>query len=383
MVNLTGGDRAPDHDFGRLGFSEEQADLLAVAANFCREKSPIEKVRSLMTEEGGFDRDVWNEIAELGWLSIAIPENYGGAGLSLAEVAPVMEQMGASMLSAPFAPTTLAAQVILKAGTPAQKEEILPAIVGGEIATLALMEHDGAWDLTSITATASGGGPARLSGEKILVCDADEARWIVVSVLRDDAPALVCLNRNVIPEGALRRETVIDETKRCFSLRLDGIEVEETSFLEQDRVGAALVHVDLAAALLSAAETCGGAKAVIDYTVDYLKTRKQFGKLIGSYQSLKHPIVDAFVQYEQARSHLYAAAHSFGDQGTGEVATRMAKAACDAVLSYAADRSIQFHGGFGFTYDCDAQLYRRRAAWHAALYGDAAFHKQKLAALLF
>ncbi|MEO0879716.1 MAG: acyl-CoA dehydrogenase family protein, partial [Pseudomonadota bacterium] len=78
MVNLTGGDRAPDHDFGRLGFSEEQADLLAVAANFCREKSPIEKVRSMMTEEGGFDRDVWNEIAELGWLSIAIPENYGG-----------------------------------------------------------------------------------------------------------------------------------------------------------------------------------------------------------------------------------------------------------------------------------------------------------------
>ena len=108
----------------------------------------------------------------------------------------------------------------------------------------------------------------------------------------------------------------------------------------------------------------------------------QFGALIGSYQALKHPTVDAYVAYEQARSHLYSAAHCFGEQGVGEIATRMAKAQADAAMSFAADRAIQFHGGFGFTYDCDAQLYRRRAIWHASQYGDGAYHKQKLADLL-
>ena len=148
------------------------------------------------------------------------------------------------------------------------------------------------------------------------------------------------------------------------------------------RAGAALQHIHLTANLLQSAEMCGGTQAVIDYTLDYLKTRVQFGALIGSYQALKHPTVDAYVAYEQARSHLYSAAHCFGEQGVGEIATRMAKAQADAAMSFAADRAIQFHGGFGFTYDCDAQLYRRRAIWHASQYGDGAYHKQKLADLL-
>jgi len=152
--------------------------------------------------------------------------------------------------------------------------------------------------------------------------------------------------------------------------------------MDQDRTQATLNYIDLAANLLSAAEMVGGAQGVIDYTIEYLTTRKQFGKLIGSYQSLKHPTVDAFVEYEQARSHLYAAAHCFTEQGTGEIATRMAKAQADKAYSFASDRSIQFHGGFGFTYDCDAQLHRRRAIWHAAQFGDATWQRKKLADLL-
>jgi alkylation response protein AidB-like acyl-CoA dehydrogenase len=128
---------------------------------------------------------------------------------------------------------------------------------------------------------------------------------------------------------------------------------------------------------------CGGAQGVIDYTVDYARTRIQFGKPIGAYQGVKHPLVATYARYEQARSHLYSAAHCFNEQGVGEIATRMAKAEADAAFSFAADRSIQFHGGFGFTYDCDAQLYRRRAIWHASQFGDRAYHKKKLAELLF
>ena len=133
---------------------------------------------------------------------------------------------------------------------------------------------------------------------------------------------------------------------------------------------------------LSAAELTGSCQSCIDYTVEYLGTRKQFGKRIGAFQALKHPTVDAFVDYQKARSLLCTAAFNFGQQGEGEIAVRMAKAKAEEVASFAADRSIQFHGGFGFTYDCDAQLYRRRAIFLASQHGDARYHKQKLADLL-
>ena len=116
--------------------------------------------------------------------------------------------------------------------------------------------------------------------------------------------------------------------------------------------------------------------------IEYLTTRKQFGRPIGSYQALKHPLVDAHVGIEQARSHLYAAAHTFLKGETGEIAVRMAKAQAGPALAYAADRAIQFHGGFGFTYECDAQLFRRRALWCETQYGDALDQRRKLAALI-
>ena len=368
---------------GRIGFSEEQADLMEVAANFCREKSPVEKVRKLMEDERGFDPAVWEEIARLGWLGIAAPEAYGGAGLSLAEVAPVMEQMGRTLMAGPYASTVLAAEALTAAGTEEQKAAWLPKIVEGAPATLALMEKSGAWDLDRIGAQAVlKDGVLHLSGGKVFVADAAAAQVIVVSVLHDGAPALALVEASALPAGALRRETIIDETKRAYELTLDGVSVPESALLDRDKAGAALSRIHLAANLLAAAEMAGGTQAVIDYTIEYLTTRKQFGKLIGSYQALKHPTVDAFLQYEQARSHLYSAAHCFNEQGTGEIATRMAKAQADKAYSYAADRSIQFHGGFGFTYDCDAQLHRRRAIWQASQYGDAAYHRKKLADLL-
>ena len=370
--------------YGEIGFSEEQADLLEVAQNFCREKSPIDKVRLLMESEFGFDQSVWDEIVELGWLGIAVQEDYDGVGLSLAEVAPVMEEMGRRMMATPFLSTTLAAQVISVGGTEAQKKEALPKIVSGAVATVAVMEDEGAWDLAkpACAATAKGEGYV-LSGVKHLVTDAAVADWFVISASCDGALGLFLLSKDDVPADRLTREVVIDETKRSFALDLEGLTIGHDMRLDADRAVAAMQHYQLAASLLSAAECVGGTIAVLDYTVDYLQTRKQFGKTIGSYQALKHPTVDAFINYEQARSHLYSAAHSFNDQGAGEIATRMARAQADQAFSHAADRAIQFHGGFGFTYDCDAQLYRRRAAFHAALYGDAAYHRKKLGDLLF
>jgi acyl-CoA dehydrogenase len=365
-----------------LGYSEEQIELLDVATTFCRDKSPIDKVRKLMDSELGYDADIWAEIAGLGWTAIAIPEAHGGVGLTLAEVVPVVEQMGRHLLASPFVATTLAAQAIASGGTDAQQAEWLSELAEGAIGTLALSEAHGDWDLTNITATAhSEGDMLKLAGEKLFVLWAESAALIVTSVMLDGKPALVVLTAADVA-GRLRREAIIDETKRSFALSLDGITVAKSSLLDFGKTAQTLAHIEQAAALLQSAEMCGGSQSVIDYTISYLQTRKQFGKLIGEYQALKHPMVDAYVDYEKARSHLYSAASSFSDQGLGEIAVRMAKASADGTYSFAADRAVQFHGGFGFTHDCDAGLHRRAAIFHASQFGDAAWQRAKLGNLL-
>lgn len=371
-------------NLGTIGTTEEQIELMDVATNFCRDKSPIEKVRALIDEDLGYDPAIWQEISELGWLAIAIPEAHGGVGLSMAEVVPIAEQMGRNLMSTPFGATTLAAQALLAGGSEAQQAAWLPKIAEGAVATLALREDNGDWDLTNIACTGVvKGDEIKLSGKKQLVLWADSAAVIIASVKVGDAVRFVLIERSALDDGALRREEIIDETVRSFELTLDGVSVPADALLDGSRTRETVEKIELAAGLIHAAEMTGGTQAVIDYTLEYLKTRKQFDKIIGSYQALKHPTVDNYVEYEKARTHLYSAAHSFSEQGRGEVAVRMAAAQAHSSYAQAADRGIQFHGAFGFTHDCDAQLYRRQAIFKGALIGDAAYQRSKLAGLLF
>ena len=186
-------------DFGQIGVTDAQIDLLNIAETFCREKSPMDTVRTLMTDEVGYDPEVWKQIGELGWLAISIPEAFDGVGLSLTEIVPVMEQMGRYMMATPFFSTTLTAQALIKGGTQAQKEAILPKIASGAAASLALSEMNGDWDLTNISAQAipaqlSGEPVYKLSGKKIFVQDGLSAQWIIASVLIDGEAALVTVS---------------------------------------------------------------------------------------------------------------------------------------------------------------------------------------------
>jgi acyl-CoA dehydrogenase len=368
---------------GAIGLSEEQADLLESATKYCIDKSPIDAVRRLIEDDKGYDAGVFREMAELGWLGIAIPEAYGGAGLELAEVVPVVEQMGRNLMGGPFISTTLAAQAVLAGGREEQKQSVLPQLANGTPATVALMEPHADWSPANIGCRAERKGDAlALSGTKTLVANTHVAECAVVSVQLDDEPALVLLDAAAIAACVQRRETVIDETRRSYQLCLDGVSISTSALLDAAPALETLERLELVGSLLSAAEMCGGSTAAVNYTIEYLKDRKQFGKPIGSYQALKHPTVDAHVGAEQARSHLYAAAHTFENGEEGEIATRMAKAQAGAAFAFAADRAIQFHGGFGFTYACDAQLYRRRALYCENQHGDAPYHRNKLADLI-
>ena len=367
----------------QIKFSEEQAQLLEIASNYCRDKSPIAEVRARIETEPGYDPAVYEEIAALGWLGIAVPEAFGGSGLGLGEVVTIAEPMGRHLLATPFQSTTVAAQALLAAGTDAQKAAWLPRLCEGTVATVALTEPDGDWHPADPGCRAEriGDGLA-LAGTKTFVGDAETAALIIASVALDGQPSLVLIEASSLPETALQREVAIDETRRSCRLNLDGLTVPADSLLDPARAETGMHHIQMVQCLLLAAEMCGGIAGVLDVTLEYLNTRKQFDRFIGSYQSLKHPMVDALTGLEASRSLLYHAATVFADDEAGETAVRMAKAQASDSFAFASDRAIQFHGGFGFTYDCDAQLYRRRALWCEYQQGDAAYHRRHLAELL-
>ena len=366
-----------------IHFSEEQEQLLDIATNFARDKFPMDRTRARIAADQDFDAAVWAEMASLGWLGVAVPEEFGGSGLGLAEVVSIVEPLARNLAGTPFVSTTLVAQALLKAGTPAQKSKWLPKICEGAIGALALVEPHGDWNLSHLTAKANeSGDKLTLSGTKTFVTDAVSADLAIVSVSLNGAPALVLLDKAALAKAEIAREVVIDETRRSYRVKLDGVSVPKGNLLDPAQTVAALRHLDEAACLLLAAELCGGASGVIEVTVEYLKTRKQFDRYIGSYQALKHPTVDALLALEASRSHLYHAAGVFGAGDDAAVAVRMAKALASDALAFASDRAIQFHGGFGFTYDCDAQLYRRRGIWCEAQHGDAAYQRRQLADML-
>jgi acyl-CoA dehydrogenase len=366
-----------------ISFSEEQAMLQDVAVSFCREKVSIGEVRRQIASDSGFDRELWKEISDLGWLAVAVPEEFGGTNLSLAEVVSIVEPMGRHLAGTPFVSTQLFTQGILAGGSDAQKSALLPKICEGAVGTVALFERDGDWDLEHIEAAAAiEGDKARLSGAKALVCDAGVAEHVLVSVQLAGAPALAVLGATDLPRERRRRETVIDETRRSFTLDLAGVSIPRSALITGDQARAALNAIRDAALLLSSAEAAGGIAGTLELIVGYLNDRKAFGKKIGSYQSLKHTCSDILIGLERTRSHVYHAASLIAAGENAEVALRMAKVEAGDSFVFAGDRSIQFHGGFGFTFDCDGQLFLRRALWLQYAFGDAAHHRKQLADLL-
>lgn len=361
-----------------IEFTEEQTMLLDTAAEFCRNESPMEVVRGCL-DASEVNRPQWQQMSELGWLGINIPEQFGGLGLGLSSVVPVAESMGRYLMASPFISTVLAAETLNVNGNETQQANWLPRLASGAIAAMALTEEDGSWVLDQISATGEQKGEViRLSGTKCFVTDADAADVLIASVTLDNVTRLVLLEPAQLP--APIRETVIDQTRRSFRVDLDGVEVTSDRLLP----GTDFRRLELAALLLLVAEMSGGLPSVLKLIVEYIDTRKAFGRTIGSYQSLKHPAADMLLGVEAVRSHLYHAATLLNDDSgvEAESAVRMAKALAAETYAFAGDRAVQFHGGFGFTFECDAQLYLRRALWCQYQFGDEHYHRQLLTSLL-
>jgi alkylation response protein AidB-like acyl-CoA dehydrogenase len=364
-----------------FAFSEEQEELRSSVRRFLDDKSPIPEVRRLMETTDGYDPAVWAQMAnQLGLQGLAIPEEHGGSGFTYVELIVVLEEMGRSLLCAPyFATIALAGNAILTSGDDAAKKELLPGIATGDtIATLAFTEDNGRWDEGGITTTATRAGDGwTLDGHKMFVLDGHVANLLVVAARTPAGLGLFAVEGDA--PGLTRTPlATMDQTRKQARLELAGT---PGRLIGADGGASAGLSrtLDLAAVAL-AAEQVGGAQRCLDMSVEYAKERVQFGRPIGSFQAIKHKCADMLLEVESAKSAAYYAGWAAAESSDElPVVASLAKAYCSDAYFHAAAENIQIHGGIGFTWEHDAHLYFKRAKSSELLLGDPTYHRELLA----
>jgi alkylation response protein AidB-like acyl-CoA dehydrogenase len=375
-----------------FGFSQEQEMLRATARKFFENECPSTFVRDRMAEPAGVTDDFWSKLAEQGWLGLVFPEQYGGAGLGFVDLTVLMEEMGRAVMPGPFFATTiLAGLAILETGSAAQKETWLTRIAGGEAkATLAWTEPSARWDAAGVTTTARPDGAGWvLSGTKLFVPDAHLADVLVVVARTSEGPrAEDGVSLFLVPKDTAGLETkllpTMDQTRKLCEVTLRDARVPGDAVLGQRDGGwTPLARVLERATVALCAEMCGGAQRVLEMTTEYAKIRVAFGKPIGSYQGVKHRAADMLVDVENAKSLTYYAAWAVDENAPeAALAASMAKAYTSDAYRKVSGAGIQLHGGIGFTWEHDLHLYFKRAKSSEFTFGDATYHRERVAQLI-
>ncbi len=352
---------------------------------FLEDKSPTTEVRRLMATDIGCDPEVWQQLSqELGLTAIHIPEEYGGQGFGISELAIAVEEMGRALLCSPyFSSTVMAATAILKAGTEEQKRSLLPKIAAGEtIATLAIAEDQGDWTVDGISMAASPAGDAyKLAGTKSFVLDGCSADLIVVVARAPGSAGDQGLSLFTVSADAAGLEktalNAVDDTRKLARLSFDGVEANLLG--EAGGASGPLQAALDVAAICLANEMVGGAERLRESSVDYANLRVQFGRPIASFQTLKHKAADMLLEVELAKSAAYyaAAAHDDGDSDVPALASLAKAVAADAFMQTAV-HTIQIHGGIGFTWDNDTHLWFKRAKSSEVFLGTTAYHRERM-----
>jgi alkylation response protein AidB-like acyl-CoA dehydrogenase len=350
--------------------NEEQRLLKDAARNFCREQAPVTRFRKMRDDKkNGRDPELWREMAQMGWAGILVPEEHGGAGLGYVGLGLVLEETGRTLASSPLLSTAMiGAGALMLGGSEAKKAAWLPKIAAGE-AIVALAIDEGAHHAPGRSAMALNGG--KLSGKKTYVADGHIADLLIVATA--DGAFLVKADA----KGVSRNELITVDSRGAADITFKDAEAESLGG------GAALVDQILDRARIGlAAEMLGQAQEAFEITGEYLKTRKQFGQVIGGFQALQHRAAKMFTAMELTRSCVYAALDAL-DRDARSVAewASLAKARASDTLHLVSNEFVQMHGGIGMTDVHDAGLYLKRARVAEGLYGGAAFHRDRYAAL--
>ena len=366
--------------------SEHAALLKDSVADFVQRGTDIARVRRLRGTPQEFDRDLWRQMAELGWLGIGVPETYGGMGLGLSDVASVAEGLARALVPEPYtACAVLAAGVLTACDNEPLKRELLPKLVGGELLpVLAWQEAPGALDGAHIAARATPfEGGYRLSGTKRYVTGAAGADLHIVAARSDTGLVLACVDRDAA--GVEIDLEPLADGRHFGRVKLDDAVVpKERIAAVGTTASAALARALDHAAAIASAELYGVMSRALEMSIDYMKTRVQFGRPIGSFQALQHRAVDLYVQQQLASAVLEDGLRQLESNPSPHrramIASRM-KARCSDAGVRIGREAIQIHGAIGFTDEYDAGLYLKRALVLAAWLGNASQHRRRYAAL--
>jgi alkylation response protein AidB-like acyl-CoA dehydrogenase len=364
-----------------LSLSEEQLELAETVSRFFEERSPMVEVRRLMETESGFDELVWKQMAEeLGLQSVAIPEERGGQGLGLAEVALIAREAGRRLVCTPFLSTVvLAGAAVEHAASPAARAELDEAIAAGEILALAAQPDLAATPLQA-AAVAGAPGEHRIHGRQPHVVDGHSAARILAAARCGGGIGLFLIDGGA--SGLERRPLqTFDRTRRLARLDFDGVAARPIGTPGED--GPALSRAFDQATAVLCAEMLGGMECVLAAATDYARERHQFGRAIGSFQAVKHRAADMQIATDCALSLVDQAVES-AVLAPDELAldASVAKGFTSDAFVRAARDNIQIHGGVGFTWEYDTHLYLRRARSSAALLGAADWHRERVARLV-
>ena len=377
-----------------LVLSEEQALLQQTAREFVAARSSLKRIRTLRdaNDPDGFSRALWREMARLGWVGIVLPEEQGGLGLGYMDLMVVMEELGRGLMPEPMLSTVLlGATAILLGGSAEQRHEHLPAVAAGErLVALAYQEARSRYDVHHVETRAERDGRGwTLTGEKIQVLDGHVADLLIVSARsaggpREEAGIGLFLVRPDAPGVTIERQARVD-SRNAALIHLSGVRVgPEAALGGPDAGGALLARVVDRATIGLTAEMLGGMHAAFEMTLDYLKTRRQFGVPIGSFQALKHRAAKLYVELELSRSAVMHA-HRVLDEGWDDAAVAraasIAKARCSDAFMLIGNESVQMHGGIGMTDEHDIGFFLKRARAAELTFGDAAWHRGRLARL--
>jgi alkylation response protein AidB-like acyl-CoA dehydrogenase len=372
-----------------FGLSDDQEALQRSAREFLAAECSPAVVRETAKSDDGVPRDLYRKMAELGWMGLIIPERDGGLGLGVLELALVLEELGRVAAPGPFLATQLVIAALLRAGSAAQRALWLPRFLGGEaFGTLAHLEEDDRHDAAGIQLKAKKTrGGYTLSGTKLFVPEPQGADVFLVGARTRAGTGLDGISLFLVERGAkgvrVKPQQHVDLTRRFGELVLKDVVLPATAMVGADGAGGPVLArlLDLAAIGI-AADSLGGSQRAMQMAIEYSKVREQFGRKIGSFQAMKHIAAEMLADVEPTRSLVWYAAYAY-DHRPREVAraAAMAKASLGDVYSRTARRSVEMHGGIGFTWEFDLQLWFKRAHVNEVAFGDPSFHRERVAQL--
>ena len=375
----------------KLVLNEEQQMLSDSAKDFAANRTPVNHFRSLRDNNDplNWDKDVWKEMVDLGWAGILIPQEFGGSDFGLAGISVIMQEVGKTLTPSPlFATAVMGASAINTFGTQEQKAEYLPKIAAGNITTaIAIDEESHHAPFNSMAQAELVGDEWVLNGKKKFVVDGASADILIIlartSGIKGDKAGLTLFIVNASHTGVEIIKTDMADCRNYANIVLDNVKISKDALLgDQESGGEAIDKILDEGRIALSAEMLGNSEAAFEMTLNYLKERKQFGVLIGTFQALQHRAAEMFCEIELTKSAVMAAMQG-ADENNNDLQrmASLAKSIAGETLYLVSNESVQMHGGIGVTDEYDIGFYMKRARVAEVIFGGANFHQERYANL--